>query len=300
MPCYRVNEAWLSRDKRVSFGKELDDSSRLRFPCGRCFGCRMDRVRSWSVRCQHEASCWDFNSFLTLTYDEAHVPWHGGLVADDVQRWLKRLRKVLSGVQEGPDGRKPLRFFLVGEYGERTSRPHYHALLFNCRLSEDRRVGKRTFESDVISETWDKGGHQVGSVTPASASYVAGYAMKKVYGSAERQSDWYSAVDVETGEVVEREREFCRMSLKPGIGSMWYDKFHSDLRQGFVVRDGQKFSVPRYYRRKLQLDAPLLAEEADLARARHFARVDVSERGEERLAAAEKVAEARRKMFARS
>lgn len=297
MPCYRVFPAqYDEREGKLKFHDSGFGRS-IRLPCGRCFGCRMDRVKSWSVRCQHEASCWDFNSFVTLTYDESHVPWDGGLRSVDVQRWLKRLRKVLPGAQDAPGGGRPLRFFLAGEYGERTQRPHYHALLFNAELPKERQVGKDLFETDVLSSTWGLGSVAFGDVTPASASYVAGYSLKKVYGSRDRQSDHYGVMDPDTGEWCEREREFCRMSLRPGIGQFWFDRFKRDLVHGFVVRDGQKFGVPRYYRSKLRQDEPSLYEQLEWSRAQFNARADLEERSEERLAAAERVAVARRAMY---
>lgn len=298
MSCYRPIKAWShGKGQPVSFWASAGSEEAIGVPCGRCFGCRMDRVRRWSIRCQHEASCWDFNAFVTLTYDEGHLPPDGGLVPEHVQRWLKRLRKVLSGVQESPDGRKPIRFFLVGEYGERRARPHYHALLFNCRLPEERRVGKELFEADVLSSTWAFGSAAFGRVTPASASYTAGYSLKKVYGS--RADSFYEVVDPSTGECITLQREFCRMSLKPGIGFYWYEKYRADLRHGFVVRDGQKFGVPRFYRSKLKDDLPFHYDEGEFARAEFVTRADMDARSEERLHAAEVVAEARHSLFSR-
>lgn len=282
MPCYRIHEAYVSAD-RVSFGKDIPDSTLMRLPCGRCFGCRMDRVRSWSTRCQLEASCWDSNAFVTLTYDEEHVPRDGGLRPRDLQLWFKRLRRSVGA----------FRYFAVGEYGGRTSRPHYHALLFGVELPRGSQVGKRTFESPAISRSWEFGSHQVGSVTPASASYVAGYAMKKVFGSERRQEEFYGAVDLETGEFMVREREFARMSLRPGIGRIWFDKYFPELILGYVVRDGQKVPVPRYFRKLLKEIDPARCEELDNARARFFARAEEFTRTEQGLIASEAVAKSR-------
>ena len=98
----------------------------------------MERSKTWAVRCRHESLFWDHNVFVTLTYDDDHLPWHGSLVPEHLQLFVKRLRKALSGVQVAPGSvHRPIRFFGCGEYGSTSKRAHYHLLLFNC-LSESR------------------------------------------------------------------------------------------------------------------------------------------------------------------
>ena len=92
---------------------------RLSLPCGRCVGCRLERSRQWAVRCMHEASMHMFNSFVTLTYDDNHLPEYNSLNYKHFQDFMKRLRKSHNGV----------RFYMCGEYGEDFSRPHYHAIV---------------------------------------------------------------------------------------------------------------------------------------------------------------------------
>ena len=116
----------------------------MMIPCGQCTGCKLRKRKDWSTRMELEAYSHDKESiwFITLTYDDEHVPtqdtetgeiFKGGvnvwrdaserprtvqtLSVEDVQLFMKRLRKAVSG---------PLRYFLVGEYGDNTSRPHYH------------------------------------------------------------------------------------------------------------------------------------------------------------------------------
>lgn len=70
-------------------------------PCGRCICCRLNRSSQWAVRIMHELHMHKgVGCFVTLTYDQAHLPWvsnyRGTLVKEDVQKFLKRLRKAIS------------------------------------------------------------------------------------------------------------------------------------------------------------------------------------------------------------
>ena len=102
------------------------------------------------------------SSFLTLTYAPEHIPSGGTLVPRDAQLFLKRLRKSISPVQ--------IRYFLVGEYGDSTQRPHYHAALFGIGIGF----------TDVVKEAWGRGHVMLGDLTLHSAQYIAGYTIKKM------------------------------------------------------------------------------------------------------------------------
>ena len=81
MPCYHPIQAWRSRyvnsngKYNVVFNiQSADTSAPLTIPCGRCIGCRLERSRQWAMRCVHEAEMHDENVFVTLTYDDDHLP----------------------------------------------------------------------------------------------------------------------------------------------------------------------------------------------------------------------------------
>lgn len=221
----------------------------LRLPCGQCDGCRIERSRQWAVRCMHEAQMHEQNTFVTLTYNEAHLPATGGLVYRDFQLFMKRLRKKFK--------ERKIRFFACGEYGSLNERPHFHAIVFNLDFSDKvlfkrARTGEELYTSASLQSLWrDKGGDDIGfttcgAVTLGSAAYVARYVMKKrKRGSANPHR---TGINLETGEVVQNEDEFIRMSLKPGIGKAWYDKYKSDVfPEDFVVINGKKMKPPKYY-----------------------------------------------------
>lgn len=301
MACYRSFLMYrLENGSLVSAGPQAARGIPVRLPCGRCFGCLMERCQMWSMRCRHEAQSWDHNCFLTLTYDDDHLPAFGSLDRSHVQKFVKRLRRAVVGVQAAPGSdRRPVRFFGCGEYGTRTRRPHYHLLLFNVRFTDRERYGDKTFTSALVSSLWPYGSHLIGDVTPASASYVAGYASKKVFGRVEAERH-YEVVDPLTGECFQRVPEFSCMSLKPGIGQYWYDRYKSDLASGFVVLDGAKVPVPRFYEDQYCEDFPGDLERRDWERDRRHLNDDPAEKSQERLFVAEAVARARKVMFDRS
>lgn len=197
----------------------------------------------------HEASLYPDNCFVTLTYDEEHLPPAGSLDPRAVPLFMKRLRKAVGRV----------RVFYCGEYGERMARPHYHLCLFGWFPSDAVPAGNRgehtVYRSALLSQLWPNGFHEVGSVTFDSAAYVARYVVKKVRGEA--AGDHYIAVDGETGEVFVREPEFANMSRNPGLGKGWFLKFGGELeRDGTVIESGKEVPMPRYYRKLMDALSP--------------------------------------------
>lgn len=235
-------------------------------PCGNCIGCDLERSRQWAVRCMHEASCHTDNAFVTLTYDDAHVPAGGSLDPSAFPLFMRRLRKEAPGV----------RYFACGEYGEQFGRPHYHALLFGYwpgdAVASGERGGYPVWRSGVLSSLWPFGFSELGSVTFDSAGYVARYVTKKVRGIA--ASEHYSSVDPETGELVFRTPEFSRMSRRPGIGAAWFGRYGDELEpKGTVIVAGKEVPTPRYYRKLMAKSSAAAAEElARVAARRCFVR----------------------------
>ena len=137
MPCFHPLTAYQSSDGSISFveRKGGDIVRSLSLPCGQCVGCRLERSRQWAMRCMHEASLYSRNCFITLTYNNEHLPSDNSLQYPDFQKFMKRLRKRFNGVDRSanPDSNDqfPIRFYMCGEYGETFGRPHYHACLFN-------------------------------------------------------------------------------------------------------------------------------------------------------------------------
>jgi len=219
----------------------------IELPCGGCIGCRLEHSRQWAVRCMHEASLHDQNCFLTLTYDDDHLPEDGSLSRTAFPSFMKRLRKAFPAKRIG--------YYHVGEYGETTFRPHYHALLFGFMFPDMVRYkgeGERTlYTSQTLDRLWGLGECKIGALTFESAAYVARYTMKK-----QRGQQTYRRRNVRTGEVHDLVPEFSTMSLKPALGKKWFERFHGDVYpDDFVVVNGKQQKPPRYYDKLLAQEA---------------------------------------------
>lgn len=224
----------------------FDTVRSLFLSCGQCVGCRLERSRQWAVRCMHEASLYEDNCFVTLTYERSSV----SLRYRDFQLFMKRLRKVAGRV----------RFYMCGEYGEAFGRPHFHVCLFGYDFPDRVYLSKtgsgfKLYRSALLESLWRFGFSSVGAVTFESAAYVARYVMKKVTGPGAARH--YECVDVGSGEIVSRVPEFNKMSLRPGIGAAWLRKFQSDVYpHGAVVVNGHQARPPRYYDKVYEREAP--------------------------------------------
>lgn len=273
MPCFRPIECWpVPGGGGVVFspGYSYVGAQALHIPCGQCIGCRLDKSREWSTRITHEASLWEDNCFVTLTYSDEHLPSDGSLSVLHTQKFVRTIRKR-TGLQ--------LRYFTVGEYGDARGRPHYHSILFGHAFRNDRvhwrnsAQGHPLYRSAFLEECWPYGHSEFGSVTAQSAGYCARYALKKINGK--EAVDHYQRPHPLTGEIFTVIPEFARMSLKPGIGALWADQYRSDcFPSGYVIIDGEKRPVPRYYVDRAQLtDRELLRrlQTAKAARRKHAA-----------------------------
>lgn len=200
---FRMREGWQDRP--------------IDLPCGKCLGCIHDKAHAWAVRCYHESTQHERNSFLTLTYDDSKVP--AALVKDDLQRFFKRLRA--RGVK--------FRYFACGEYGGRTGRPHYHALFFGQDFRDGAQqlgIGTRYYTNSLVDEVWGNGFVTIAPVEPGSVFYTTGYAVKDVG----------------------RPDTFHLVSKRPYIGHGWLARYHDDIaRNGFVTIEGKKAPIPRSY-----------------------------------------------------
>lgn len=294
MTCFHPLEGWVGKRNPVTgkcptvFHRRLSPFQERRdVPCGQCIGCRMRRSGDWAVRVVHEASLYEKNSFVTLTYNDQNLPKDGSLHYRDFQLFLKRLRKHFGTT---------IRFYMCGEYGENFGRPHYHVILFNCDFP-DKKIWRRTksgctqYRSAILEKLWPLGNCEIGSVTFQSAAYVARYIHKKVTG--DQAAFHYCDIDPYTGEVLsEVKAEFSHMSLKPGIGKAWFDKYHATdvAPHDSVVINGREMRPPRYYDLNFEL---LYPEEAKLLKKKREASCNAEDRSPRRLLVREHVAQAR-------
>lgn len=249
MTCFRPVTAYYSNEvneksglRSLIFREEIGQSQnleQLKIPCGKCSGCRLDKSRDWAVRVMHESSLYDKNCFITLTFNDENIK--RSLDKSDFQKFMKRLRKKFG---------QGVRYFHCGEYGERLNRPHHHAILFNFDFT-DKYLYKvsnnvKWYRSECLEKLWPFGFSVIGDVNFASAAYVARYVVKK------QSKDFKGRMHYDG-----RVPEYITMSRRPGIASVWIDKYFTDVYPSdFVVLHGNvnlKAKPPKFYDEKLSL-----------------------------------------------
>lgn len=269
MACYHPVQCWRSKDVNPSGKRSLVFNVRqaqqpddpLAVPCGQCIGCRLKYSANWALRCHHEASLWEDNCFLTLTFDDKHLPPDGSISVKDCQDFMKRLRRQAQYHL----GRSDIRMAYCGEYGEKTGRPHYHFLIFNFDFPDkyewSKRNGFMTYRSPMLERVWPFGNSEIGSVTFESAAYVARYITKKFKGKD--AADHYLKYDLETGEITgSYTPEFFRTSRRPGIAKRWIEKFPRDVYpKDFVTVDGREIRPPKYYDSQFEIVDPWMMDD---------------------------------------
>lgn len=134
-------------------------------PCGGCIICRKYKGMEWTARIllewmNTETTSW----FITMTYDDDNVP---RTVESDLT--LKK-KETTQWVQNYLKNEQAFRYYLVGEYGDETKRPHYHMAVFpdeEMDLERFRKVWRRGFVSAYPMD-------------PIRAAYLAKYTTKKL------------------------------------------------------------------------------------------------------------------------
>lgn len=212
-------------------------------PCGKCPACRKEKSKAWALRMVVESLYWKECIFLTLTYDDDHIPTCAPtltsqghltlpftLCKDDVQRFWKRLRKAIYP--------RKIRYYLCGEYGDNTFRPHYHAVVFGLGYAD----------RPVVESCWRDGFVYLEDVNLATCNYVAGYVQKKLYG------------DVSKDVYGNRLPPFACMSK--GIGRQYVQEHWREIMDdGFILYHGSRLRVPRYFWESIVNDGFLVEHE---------------------------------------
>ncbi|QCS36255.1 replication initiator protein [Capybara microvirus Cap1_SP_188] len=221
--------------------------------CGHCIACRLSKSKDWANRMTLEAMYHSSCFFLTLTYDDAHLPEQHLQKNGDIspihslnkkhfQDFMKRLRWKFRDVE--------IRYYACGEYGEKSMRPHYHAIIFGLPL--DRlgdaiysgcSSGFKVFAYTELSKLWVFGNHIVAEANWQTMAYTSRYITKKQFGIG-------SKIYEELGYIP----EFSLMSRKPGIGKIWLDASrYSVLDDKAIYIPGKgKQPIPRYFKEKLK------------------------------------------------
>lgn len=285
MACYHPSRVMIGRKSLARPGSHVGD--RVTVPCGHCLGCRTDQARGWAVRLVHEGFTSSPAWFVTLTYRPENIPDNGSLFPRDFTLFVKKWRSTHPGER--------FSYYVSGEYGDLNDRPHYHAVLYGAEFLDKEiltdRHGAPVYRSESLETTWGHGICEMTGLNYAAARYVASYVRKKV-----RQRDdpnHYTRVDPKTGELVQLEREYGRMSRRPAIGRRFIEQFWSDVYpRDFVVMDGKPLKPPRYYDKWMENFQPQIMMDVKIQRL-----ADIVEIGDEQLIMKEKCHRARVNLF---
>lgn len=205
-------------------------------PCGKCPACRVNQQRQWAARIMMEwATHHTFSWFVTLTYDDEHLPLTPDglptLQKKKTRKWLVNQFPVIGA----------FRYYLVGEYGDKTGRPHYHLAVFPESYSQ----------IALLTERWKQGFTSAYEMSENRALYLAKYTTKKLAKTANKR--------LEDGV----EPEFRTSSGRPPIGYAFIPvllrAYGTEPGQAVLERDGDVERSFRIGGRILPIPRPILA-----------------------------------------
>lgn len=208
----------------------------MKIPCGGCINCRAQDRLQWALRCRLEAQLYTNNTFATLTFNDENLP--PSLELRHLQLFYKKLRKELAKQQ------RKLRHFSCGEYGDKTHRPHYHAILFGLHHEKDKHLIEGAWTTNDPKQHVPLGHVRLGPADIGGIHYIVGYEVKKL-GQANHEE--LEHVDETTGEITALKPPFRTMSKKPGLGKTHAEE-HIHAWRTHAVLDGKTIATPRYLR----------------------------------------------------
>lgn len=221
--------------------------SKTSVKCGRCPPCKKAKSRDWQFRLYIEHKKSKYSKFLTLTYDDDHIPFiveNGkyltNLKKSDLQSFIKRLRHVqdkyhlehsnCKNMRETRQKHPRIRYYGVGEYGDQTERAHYHLIIFNLEPELH----------SQLNEIWRKGHVHIGTCNAKTIAYTMKYVLKQ---------------DIVQNPYSRRQEKFSIQSKRPFLGFQYLDthKRYHITTQSTTVRDinGKKIPLPAIYRDKI-------------------------------------------------
>lgn len=279
MACNKPVPVWIYNGGLHFTPNKTGDHFESEIPCGKCTQCRLDKSRERTIRCINEASMFEQNSFLTLTFNDQKMPKDKNLDYEIFKAFMKKLRWHVQKYEN-----KKIRYYACGEYGgefinkdnvwfwDRSTyqnylpeypRAHFHAIIFNywpddAEIKFSNKFNQPVYTSEKLTKIWGNGHVSIGTVTTQSCGYVARYLMKKQ--NSNEATDYVAKYgqplyDLETGEYICDHPKVVEMaygSSQPAIGATWLEKYYNTdcFNQGFILGplpDCKKYGVPRYY-----------------------------------------------------
>lgn len=219
------------------------------FNCGRCHACRVNKTQQWAVRLVYELDNWNYASFVTLTYDDDHLPTDNTLSKFDLESFLDSLRYELKKKN------RTFRYYACGEYGsdprhflpgQKHGRAHYHLILFGLNPSA---YDDDNYDRELISKCWKKcdpilwtykpsGNNAIDYVNRSTIAYVTGYVQKKLNGDLAKE--------------IYGDRQPPFSVCSQGLGLDFFLKNRTRFeKQGYLTLNGKKVAIPKYFRDKI-------------------------------------------------
>lgn len=201
----------------------------ITIPCGKCESCKINYRNEWATRLVNEKDYHKEALFLTLTYEK-----NPKLKKQDIKEFIKKL-KIKT-------------YLAAGEYGEKTGRAHWHAIIYSDEEIDDvkRNNTLNRLESKKISKAWEHGFVEIGECNEASANYTCGYTIKKAG---------------ETNQII----------MSPGIGRKYaLDNLERLKTTNNIIINGRKKPLPRYYKKIIE---KTLTEEEIKKRNEEFTKI---------------------------
>lgn len=202
----------------------LNGSKSMVIPCGRCPECIKKRQNAWVVRFKLEQQYWrkvfagSQTYFITLTYDDKHLPETRDMAIKNWQACLKSLYRNLN--------HRP-RYYCVSENGSVHGRLHFHCLLFGMPV-----VDMDVFRKKTLAKAWPYGFNTCTYATGKTLWYVSKYVTKDI--SAFNSTAW---------KCIES------YSKRPALGAMalnhQFKDYFSDNCTTHFVDSGFHYSLPR-------------------------------------------------------
>lgn len=281
------NNNYLSQiqNKNYELKKQGSNMRYELIPCRNCFACNLNYSAEWATKLTWECQESEHNYFITLTYDEEHLPiyetfkyidedqqetiykndgtWTGTLEPEHVNTFINSLRKYMKR-EKNHTG---IKYYYCGEYGNESKtgmgyRPHYHIILMNCPLDIsqfydwhlDNKHKKLHWKSKELNHYWDKGLVDVAEVEWNNCAYVARYCMKKL-----KVRDKYT---VQNYAMQGKIPEYVRMSRRPGIGTRYYERNkekiyeNDEVIQRTIHGKVSSFKPPKSFDKKFKEEFP--------------------------------------------
>lgn len=214
--------------------------------CGKCDTCKRERQQQWAIKLINEAKYHKKACFITLTFDNKILldknskAYKYGANASFVfninnskeyfKKFIKRLRKKYY--------EKNITFYHVGEYGEKTKRPHHHAIIFGINFEEDRtemqlsKTGKTQYFSKTLSELWACGRVSIQDLNSNNTIYICQYTLKKF----------------KNNELNKRYKSIMSFSNRSKMNIKWARRNATEIIKGYLSDlDGKKYKIPKSY-----------------------------------------------------